>query len=1059
MAALCLNFRAEAQSQNPPPLLKNQAILGKVISATTGETLPGAVIKVTATNHTVISNDKGEFILTLGNGTYNLSIHYLSYKTKNISIQIPLKESLIIAMDTDNKNLKEVEIVSTGYQNIPKERATGSFTIVDNKTFDRAVSPDVLSRLQGISNGLLFDASTSALGISIRGRSTIFSSTKPLVVVDNFPFEGDINTLNPNDIESVTILKDAAAAAIWGTRAGNGAIVITTKKGIYNQPTTITANANLIVSNKPDLYYQKQLSSNEFIDVEKFLFDKGKYTSTINNGYATISPVVDILQKQKVGQLTLEEANTAIDKFRNLDIRDQLDKYYYRPDIHQQYHLSVRGGSSKQTYFIAGGLDKSSPAETWKSNDRLTFKANNTYKLLKEKLSIAADLSFSTTKNKTNGIGYTPFLPYEQIADKDGAALSVVKSNGLRESFTDNVGNGLLLDWKYRPLDELRNNTNSAKDNETDYRLNLGLDYKIFEGLTITLNYQYYRASGLDENYSALESFATRNIINSPSYLDNVSGQIIRPIPLGGILRTTNRSKTSNAGRSQLNFNKTISNVHEINAIAGYELREDKSDRNSNTLYGYIPERASALPVNQTANFPNYYIPGNSSTDRSIQGWDLDRNISYYLNASYGYKNRYIISGSFRKDESNLFGVKSNQKGVPLWSTGMLWNLHNEDFLRMDFLNTLKLRATYGYNGNVNKDVTAYLTAAQSNFTNSYNQNYADIQNPPNEALRWERVENINVGLDFSLAGNRLSGTFELFVKNGKDLIGTSPIALQTGLISFTGNVADIKTRGFDIQLNTLNIDRIFKWETTFIFNKAKDKVTNYMQYAGVNANIAGAIGINPIKGYPVNSIFAYKWAGLDQNGNPQGLLNNNVSKDYAGMSSSTNINNLDFLGSASPTYYGSVRNTFTYKFIQLSFNLTYKLGYFIRRSSLSYNALFNGSYTQPDFNKRWQKPGDELNTNIPSMVYPNNASRESFFRYSSTLVEKGDHLRIQDLQLNFNLTKKEIRQLPLQNLNLYAYVTNLGVLWRSSKNILDPDVRSGYPNPLSIAFGIKTNF
>jgi len=1020
-----------------------------------GSPLPGASIKVKGTDVTTISNSDGEFSLSRVDEKAVLVISFIGYESKELNAAKDLGN---IVMDLTTGRLEEIAIVSTGYEFVPKERATGSFTLIDNKTFNRSVSPDIISRLNSVTNGLLYQQEGLGTTLSVRGRSTLFSNAKPLIVIDNFPFDGDISTINPNDIENVTILKDAAAAAIWGTRAGNGVIVFTTKSGKYNQPTSITINSNITVGGKPDLYYEKQLTSSEVIDVEKFLFNQGVYTGTINTNYMVISPVVDILQKQKLGTLTTSQANAAIDVLRGLNIRDQLNQYYYRQSVNQQYNLNISGGSKINKYFLSGGYDRNSSSNVGQSNDRFTFKGNNQFKLMKEKLIISTDFTFNSSSRDIKGSAYNKFLPYEQIADESGSALPVLIRGGLRASFTDDVGGGLLLDWKYRPLDELRNGYASRLEKNLGFRVNLGAEYKVFEPLSVSLNYQYYGASTLGESPRTIESFEARNLINSASYIDQTTGLLVRPIPYGGILGKDNSTFNAKAARGQLNFNKLLAD-HEITAIAGYEVRQDKTANYETTLYGYNPDRASSSPVDQTAEFPNYFIPGASSVNPNTQGWAVDNSVSYYFNASYAFRTKYVLSGSYRKDESNLFGVKANQKGVPLWSGGLLWNLHKEAFFKLPWVDKLALRATLGYNGNVNKNITAYLTAQSLNTVNLYQQNYSTIINAPNENLRWERVRNVNLGIDFSVFQGRLSGSVELFDKRGFDLIGSNPIAPQVGQVLYTGNVASTKTRGIDVQINSVNVNQKFKWLTTLIFNTAKDEVTNYQDYTGNNESIISANGINPIVGFPINSMFAYRWGGLDQNGNPKGFLNGVSSVDYTSIRQSFNIKDLDFYGSKIPTIYGSVRNTFSYKFVELSFTIGYKYGYYIRKSALNYTSLYAGAFNQPDFERRWQNPGDELKTDVPKMIYPSNNSSDSYYNGASVHIEKGDQIRFQDIQLNFNLNRQLIRSLPLSNLSIYAYATNLGLIWKSSKTFADPDVRYGSPYPFSCSFGLKTIF
>ncbi|MEJ2901677.1 SusC/RagA family TonB-linked outer membrane protein [Pedobacter panaciterrae] len=1057
LAMLChfLNVKAQVQA----------TIISGVVSDEKGAPIPGCTIKFKGETTKALTDAYGHFSIASTKHTGTIQVSSVGYKLTEIQFTQQNKGRFKVILTRQENQLKDVEIVSTGYQNIPKERATGSFTTIDNKTLNRAVSSDILSRLKGITNGLLFDNSTgNSTGISVRGRSTIFSNTTPLIVVDNFPFEGDLNTLNPDVIENITVLKDAAAASIWGVRAGNGVIVITTKKGSLNTSPKIGINANLTIGEKPDLYYQPQLSSSQYIDVEKFLFDKGAYDAKINNGYTAISPVVAILQKIKLDQTYAAQGSAEVDALRSIDNRSQWSKYFFRNSSVQHYSADINGGGKNQTYFFSAGYDKNFSNSVALSDDRITLKANNNYNLINDRLKLNTDITFSKSKsNNTNTFGYSPFVPYEQVADEKGNPLIISQPYTLRDTYTDTAGNGRLLDWKYRPLDELRNEGSTQITYLTDYRLNLGLSYKIIKPLSFSLNYQYYNANTKSESNYDRDSYYARDMVNTFSSINSATGVVTRPIPYGDIYNPNFASRQSDYGRVQLDFNQVLAGKHEVSAIAGYEIRNDGYKQNSYNVYGYSPGTETNSIVDYI-NFYNYYYNPSISAripELTRQGKTVNRYISLYGNASYIYSGRYILSGSYRKDESNLFGVKANQKGVPLWSTGFAWNIHKESFFDINWLSSLQLKATYGYNGNVNNSISAYLTASPS-FYNPYGVLSYAIINPPNDNLRWERVKNANFGLYFSTEKGWLSGSVEYYVKNGTDLIATSPIAPQTGISIFTGNTANTNTKGLDVQLNSKIFDHIFKWNTSFVFNYVRDKITDYKVAAGTNQVIVTARTnkLTPQVGYPINSVFAFKSGGLDAQGNPQGYVDNKLSIDYTTIRNSNDRTQLDFFGSATPTIFGSFRNTFSYKMVELSFNVAYKTGYYVRRTSLDYNTLFGASgfasYAQNDYDKRWQKAGDELFTNVPSMVYPNVSNRSDFYNYSSVLVERGDHIRLQDVQMNYSFSKKQFTKLPFSTINIYVYANNLGILWRANKQGLDPDVLSGYPIPRTIAFGIK---
>ncbi|GEP97607.1 SusC/RagA family TonB-linked outer membrane protein [Chitinophaga cymbidii] len=998
-----------------------------------------------------------------------LLVSYVGMEPKTIKLSQSNLENgtLAIMLQYSISALATVEVsVSTGYQTIPRERATGSFVVIDSALLNRSISTNILDRLDGTTSGLIFNKSLTNQGnnatISIRGRSTLFANPDPLIVLDNFPYDGDLNNINPADIESVTILKDAAAASIWGVRAGNGVIVITTKRGKYNQKPTIHFTNNLTLKAKPDQYYLPRLSSAEYIDAERFLFEKGAYNTTINNGFGAISDVVDILTRQRNNSITEQEAATALDRLKNQDVRNDINKYLLRESILQQHQLNINGGGLNNRYFISTAYDRNKNAAVSDQFDRITITANNTYQLLNNRAELFTGITFTNSITRSNITSYSPFTPYEQLADPNGNALPVYGGlQLLRRSYIDTAGDGKLLDWNFRPLEERYANT---KDGLTDYRINTTFKYSLLDGLDISLNYQYERANGSRENLNNVNSFFTRNLINTHSITDGLTGDIRRVIPTGDIINRRNNSFGSHYGRFQLNFSRKFRQHHDVNVVAGIEVKSYRSDYNSQTLYGYDPLTASNqnATIDFTALYPLFYNPARSGRipSEQMEQWASDRYRSYYFNGSYGFKSRYILSLSARKDQSNLFGVNSNQKGVPLWSAGFLYKLSEEDFYNISWLPKLAIRATYGYNGNVDRSMSALFTSTLFTY-NMYNVLYARVVNPPNPSLRWEKIENINLGLDFSIHGNILQGSIEYYRKKGLDLIGSASIAPQTGISSFKGNTANILTNGIDVVLHAVISDRKIKWNTDFLLSFTRDKVTKYDFKQSTNLTVARSNPQNPAVNYPYYALFSFAWEGLNAEGNPVGIADGSESTNYAAILNSTNTEALVYSGNATPATFGSLRNTFSFGRASLSANITYKLGYYFRRNSISYATLLNGgvnAYQQADYSKRWQQPGDELRTNVPSFTYPANANRDNFYQYSTALIENASHIRLQDIQFNYLLNTGA--RFPLKNARLILYVRNIGILWKSTDHNIDPDFTLGnaIPDPLSVSMGINFN-
>ncbi|SIS61766.1 TonB-linked outer membrane protein, SusC/RagA family [Chryseobacterium ureilyticum] len=1055
----------ERRAPNTTNSKKKETIKGKIVDEK-GNPLAGATIQVKGSNFVTNSDNNGNFELPAEYAESELKISFLGYAPLSVSAKYIDRITL-----TSNSNvIDEVSVVASGYQSIPKERATGSFSKVDNATFNRQVSTDVISRLKGIAPSILFDERSGSPKLTIRGQATIFGNDQPLIVVDNFPYEGDINNINPNDIEDIDILKDAAAASIWGVRAGNGVIVIKTKKGRADQPMNIGFTSNVTIGQKPDLNYIPQIKPTDFIDIEKMLFDKGFYNTIISNTAANrpYSPVVSILNDQKNGILTEQQATNQIDALRNNNLRDDISKYLYRNSVKQQYALNFNGGTNKYTYYFSAGFDKNQSAEKGSVFSRISLNSNQVFRPI-EKLEISAGLAYNQNNQSTsnlismlNNMGTELMYPYARLVDDNGDAVRVIKdaSTVLKEKALT-AG---LLNWDFVPLEELDYQNNKYKQSEL--RLNTAIKYTFIPALSAEVRFQYENQLGRRRNYYDQDSYLMRDQINRFTTINN--GILTRNIPLGGRLDNTNTELNALNGRFQLNYDQKW-NKHQVNAIAGFEVRETKATGISSRQYGFDPNVGSSILVDYITRFTQYGRNG-TATISNFDNYSgtVDRIRSYYLNGAYNYDLRYVVSASARIDQSNLFGVKTNQKSVPLWSTGVKWNINKEDFYHSDWLSQLSLRSTFGYSGNIDRTTTAYTTAriSKNNYNNLPN---ADLVTPPNNELRWERNRMFNIGVDFASKENRLSGSIEYFNRKGKDLIGNGDIDPTTGYASFRGNVANMTGNGIDIELNSINIQsKYFTWKTTAIFSYAKDIITAYKRptslpnFVSDNSIIRNATLYNPIVGRSLFGIYSYPWAGLDpQTGQARGYLDGEPSTQYAQITqqlAEDPENRLIYHGNTLAPYFGALRNTVSYKNFDLSFNITYRFGYYFKRNSIMYSSLYSNYYAHGDYYRRWQKPGDELTTTVPAMVYPGVNVADQYYLNSEVLVSKGDHIRLQDINLSYNLDSKIAKKFHLQNLRLFAYVNNVAMIWKANKENLDPDFPTSRPIR-TFTLGLNCNF
>jgi TonB-linked SusC/RagA family outer membrane protein len=1048
-----------------PPL--RISVKGKIVDEK-GIPIAGVNISVKGTKKAALTDEFGVFTINDVEGTALLLVNHIGYETKEF--QLENRADVAFSLTGKTNELQQIEIYNTGYQSIPKERSTGSFTQINVELLNRSTSNNLLERLKGVTNGLSPARATgpNPLGINIRGLSTINSTAAPLIVIDNFPYDGDITNINPNDVENVTILKDAAAASIWGVNAGNGVIVITTKKGKYNQSAKITANTNITIGENVNLFYAPTISSPEYIDLEQFLYEKGFYNSRINSAAkVALDPVQEILVKKSNNQLSAAEAATQLNALKSIDIRNDAAKYLFQKSVSQQYAINLSGGSPISQYYVSGGLDKSRSVIKRNEFQRISINANNTYSLYRNNLQITTEVSYLNSKTENNGLSVPAFskgglsYPYAKLADADGIPLPIAQ---YRQGYIDTAGGGKLLDWNYRPLEELilADNTNS----QNEFRLNIGLRYRFPKGFAAEIKYQYGQRQIAQRILQEQQTFYARDQINLYTNINRATGTITNNIPLGGILDMSNLTVIYKNFRSQITYNNYWNGEHQLNLLLGTEVRDANGNSSGNRLYGYDPLHATSIPADFVNSYSNYITGATQRISNGQQsGSTEDRFLSYFGNLAYTFKDKYTLTTSARRDGANIFGANINQKIIPLWSAGLSWTANRESFYHIAWLPSLKARLTFGYQGNVNKGTSAVLTTL-SGFPNSFGIPSSLVGNLPNPELRWEKVSQINYGIDFGLKNEIVTGSIEYFTKNAQDLMAASPLTPSSGISQFVGNSANMKGNGVDIILNTKNTKGKIQWSSTFIFNYITNRITNYFTKASNNqAYVSSGYSINPVVGNPLYSLYSYQWAGLDTSGNPQGILNDKVSKDYTSIENSSNISELKFNGSLTPRFVGSFRNSITYKRMSISCNITYKLGYVFRRASVNYYNLFNTGYQSAtgDYANRWQAPGDERKTTIPSLVYPLSSSiRDLFYNGSDVLVEKGDHIRFQDIRIVYSFIKKTGSKMPFEKIDLYAYINNLGILWKANKYKIDPDVIPtngsylSFPNPTTYSVGLR---
>ncbi len=1037
-------------------------VSGRVVDER-GEPIAGATIRIKGTSTMVIADAEGRFTLKNVADDAVLEIISLGYTTREVKA---VKELGSIQLGFAVGSLEEVQVVNTGYQRLPKERATGSFAQIGESLYNEQIGTSALDRITTITNGIAPLARRfEHMSMVIRGLSTFTSSIqKPLVIVDNFEYIGDLANINPNDVDNITVLKDAAAGSIWGARAANGVIVITTKKGKFNQQTKVGFTSNLTGIEEPNLMSLKLLSSSDLIDVEQLLFSqKYRFADTASRTRPPFSPAYEILFEERAGKITNAEAMQRLNRLRQNDVRHDFSKHFYRNGLNQQNALNLSGGSANMNWAINAGYDKNI-GHTSETYDRLTFRSSNQQKI-NEQLSLSADLHYIASSSRSGKPSWGSIatssgsLPiYTSFTDENGNGLPLYHK--YRQGFIDNFGDGKLLDWRYYPLEDYKHDT--QKISIQDMGVVFGLNYKLNSALNFDVKYRYAKQETKVEYMHGVESYMARDLINNFSQMNATTGAVTYKIPKGAILDQDTRTANSQNLRAQLNANKSWKK-HNVSFLGGAEISELIFESANNRTYGYNPAILSYVDV----DFVNLYpllVSGATSFIPQSKGFGKTdtRQLSFYTNGSYSYNGKYTLSGSARRDASNIFGVEINNKWKPLWSVGLAWDLSKESFYKLGAFPELKLRATYGAQGNIDPSKVAVTTIRYGNSTNRFTQTpVSQINNYPNPDLRWEQVKMFNLGLDFAALQRRIKGSIEFYTKKMEDLYGNFPIDRTTGIGSgaVVRNIGVARGHGLDIQLKTLNTTGKLKWQSDIIFNNYYDKVVKLKKQPQFADVYAGGEGLSLLEGYSTSAMFALKWGGLDPlTGDPIGYFDGLSSKNYIDIVNKTKFSDLIHIGNNMPNITGSIGNSFTYGSFSLSLRISYKLDYYFRRLSLQYSEL-NNRRGHSDFANRWQKPGDEMYTNVPSLVYPFVAARDQFYASSEVLIAKGDHIRLQYINLSYSLSKQTFKNMPFDNLNLFVNGSNLGVLWRADKTITDPDFEGGLLPSKRVAFGVRINY
>ena len=1067
--------------------LKPEKRVSGVVKDENGELLPGVTIRNRTTKKLAASGINGEYTVAAGEGDILVfssvgMADYEAFVGKGNVLNVVLKSDLISLDD----------VVVTGYQTISKERATGAFETIGAKQLNKPSTSLEQSIIGNISGIQIVDKGYGSRreSIVIRGVTSLGANSNPLIIVDGFAIEGSLSSINPNDIAGITVLKDAAAASIWGARSANGVIVVTTKSAQRGK-VNVELNAFVKFSGKMDLDHAMPLASSaETIEYERMGFETNFFYrgSPLANNYSSYiyyrtgrlySQAVIAMNENRLGFFK-GDLDKELARLASLDNRGQIKEYLLEAPLTQQYNLTVSGGTEKLSNVLTLMYEKNIANFKGNDNQRYTFNYRTNLALFKW-LDLSVSTMFQYNKARKNGVSMDDIAqlsPYDMLIGENGEYLHVPKNLYLPVIDRYITQQGVRFpysDWSYNPVREMRGRDITSKSNYG--RVQAGLKVKIIKGLHVDSRVQYEILDSKNKNLYSEDTYQVRFNVN---YLTQWNGKATTaPKPnIANGMAISEGSAELNAWnfRNQLTFDRTFNDIHTVSFIAGTEVSKRIYETTSYPLtYGYNDEQLTVVPplngiVSPTNQLFNMFGGSLSSWDIEYpiaqRTYRVDKYFSLYGNASYTYKSRYTISGSVRTDASNLISSNPAIRYSPFWSVGVAWQLGQENFMKkIAWVNRLVLRATYGFNGNVDKSTSVDPLISIVQQYPLTGTGFGSISNFGNPNLGWEKTGTFDLGLDFALLGNKLSGKIDYYNKQGRDLITRVAIANVYGTDTQSINAASMYNKGIEVAIGTLLQKGKFSWSGNLSFAYNKNRITSlYKDKATLAMRIYGpGSRYEYVEGHDAGTFWAFKYGGMQEVGGVmQPVIVDKEGKNPRALTSFiTSFDSSDYLldmGTGVPPYVLGFNNSFRYGNFNLSFIVTGYFGHKFKRTGFNYPGMTNGvgninkyysevKYGDP--NKVMPLPIDGM---YPSMML-------GYVQNVDYLYLNAANIRFQEINLTYDLPKTAMRKIGLGGISVYGQLNNVGVIVFNGYG-RDPFYPIGTEKPrMAYTFGAKINF
>ena len=1064
---------------------QERTITGKILDGSLpDEPLIGATIAIGdgKLQNGTVTDYNGEFTLKVPQDTKVLTVRYLGYENGKITL-VDGTDHYVVTLKSASHSISEV--VVTGYQKIDRRKLTASVSQLNISDESVGAIKNIDQALGGQIAGLSTLPSTGAPGapvkIRIRGTASINGTQEPLWVLDGIPLEGtdipnidnlnDVNDiyqtsiagLNPTDIDNITVLKDAAATAIYGARAANGVIVITTKRGKESRP-IVNFNTRLTFSPKVDINRLNLLNASEKVDLELALLASNYEYRQHKGGVANILDKLNEFNAYRAGGWNALSA-TAQQQINNLrSINTDWNDILFRNVFNQEYNASVSGGSDRASYYASAGYYDEQGIVKGVENNRYNFTLKGTFKINK-KLTLGASIfanqrkqaSFLTdTGGFTNPVYYSREAnPYFQPFKADGSYNYDTNVQG-RESNAPDFN-----------IFEERANTSKRR---RDYSIMSIIDaeYKINSDLKLTSQFGYQFDNYNLCRYQGGDSYAMRKEKEYATYMTS-SGVQQTIFPEGGANKTTDSYRRQWLWKAMAEYNHRFAKYHDVELMLGTEVRHNITQSTSSNAYGYDARTLTTKPV---------VFPSQSIAERYPLHQETrleNAYVSWYATGSYTYHYRYTLGASVRFDGSDVFGVAKKYRYLPLYSVSALWRVSEEKWMQpLTWISDLRLRASYGLQGNIDKSTSPYLigTIDKASILGK-NETIIAAETAPNPNLKWEKTSNVNLGLEAAFLDSRIHFSVDYYHRKSSDLIGIRMLPLETGFASTTINWASMKNDGWELSLSTRNIvTRDFHWTTNLNLGFNTNKI--------INESVAQNSTYPSRQGYPVGALFAYKTAGLDSEGYPLFLAADGSKVSAADffklnrygasqLTAEQQRAQYTYMGSTDPKCSGGLINNFEYRNWQLGVNFMFNLGMKVRvQPSYSPTYFDRGLNTNRDILSRWT--ATNTGGTFAALMVSTPARLAEYTRYAEyntysmldIWVRNSSYARMQSLRLGYKLPKKWLAKFGISSASLSLEGRNLLVIASNYNNYLDPETMGNpfaQPVAKSYIFGLNVNF